>query len=188
MSSVAIASISSGLSSTSNTSKFSSMRSLRTDLGIATIPRWVSQRRMICATVFWCFSGEGQQHFVLEDVVFAFREWPPGFMLNPVVLQELLGFDLLMERMGFDLVHRRHHFVMHHQVHQPVGLEVADPDGAYPAFPVQLLHGPPGAMHIPKGLVDQVQIELLQSQPLQRPVKRLLGAFVPGILRSRAWW
>ena len=114
--------------------------------------------------------------------MFAFREWRPGFNLHPVVLQEFLGFDLLIERMGFDLVHRRHHFVMHDQVHQPVGLEVADPDGAYPAFPVQLFHGPPRAIHVPKGLVDQVQIQILQLQPLQRSFKRLLGAFVSGIL------
>src|SRR5687768_14424010 len=129
-----MASISSGLSSISKTSKFSSMRSLRTDLGIATIPRWVSQRWMSCATVFWFFSGEGQQDFVLEDVVLAFREWRPGFMLYPVGPQEFVGFDLLIERMGFDLINRRHHFVMHDQVHQPVGVEVANPDGSYAAF------------------------------------------------------
>src|SRR5215218_9884046 len=102
-------------------------------------------------------------------------------MLNSVGLQEFLGFDLLMERMGFDLIHRWHHFVMHDQVHQPVGLEVANPDGSYRAFTVELFHGSPSAMHIPKGLVNQVQINLLQLQPLQRPVKRLLGAFVSGI-------
>ena len=70
---------------------------------------------------------------------------------------------------------------MHHQVHQSVGLEVADPDGLRPAFPVQLFHGSPSAIHVPKGLVNKVQIELLQLQPLQRSVKRLPGAFVSGI-------
>src|SRR5215207_2279798 len=178
-----MASISSWLSSTSKTSKFSSMRSLRTDLGIATIPRSSlgQPAQYDLRNGLLVFSGEGQQDFVLEDVVLAFREWCPGFMLNPVGLQEFLGFDLLMERMGFDLVHRRHHFVVHHQVHQPVGLEVADPDGSYRAFPVQLFHGSPSPMHIPEGLVNQVQINMLQLQPLQRPVKRLLGAFVSGI-------
>ena len=107
------------------------------------------------------FSGEGQQDFVLENVVLAFREWRPGFMLNPGSLQEFLGFDLLIERMSLDLIHRRNHLVMHHQVHQTVGLEVADPDGSYPAFPVQVFHVSPSAIHIPKGLVNQVQIEIL---------------------------
>jgi hypothetical protein len=36
-------------------------------------------------------------------------------------------------------------------------------------------------MHVSKGLVDQVQINMLQLQPLQRPFKRLLGALVSGI-------
>ena len=128
--------MSSGPSSKSNTLKFSAIRSLRTDLGIATTPRWVSQRRMICATVFWYFPAERNQQLVLENVVFAFGKRPPGFDLHPVLLQELLGFDLLVERMGFDLVHGRRHLVMTDHVHDPVGLEVADADGADPTCPV----------------------------------------------------
>ena len=69
--------------------------------------------------------------------------------------------------MDFDLVHRRCHVVMHDQVHQPVRWEVADPDGADPALPVQRLHVPPGTVDISDGLVDQVQIEIVQLQPLQ---------------------
>ena len=90
-----------------------------------------------------------------------------------VFLQEFLGFDLLIERMGFNLIHGRNDLVMHHQVHQPVGWEVADPDGAYPAFLVQLLHRAPRAIHIPKGLVNQ-EILLGESRYCYDPFHYLL--------------
>ena len=83
---------------------------------------------------------DGAQHLVLENVISAFCKRPPAFNLHRMFLQELLGFDLLMERMGFDLVHRRYHLVMHDQIHHPVRVKVADPDGAYAAIPIQLLH------------------------------------------------
>ena len=98
---------------------------------------------------FLVFSGKRNQQLVLENVVFAFGKRPPGFNLHPVLLQELLGFDLLVEWMGFDLVHSRRHLVMTDHVHDPVRLEVAEADGADPAFLVQLFHRPPGAVHIP---------------------------------------
>ena len=52
---------------------------------------------------------------------------------------------------------------------------------------VQLLHRSPRAVDVAVGLVDQVQVEVVESQPLQRPLERCLGALVAGILRSRAW-
>ena len=129
---------------------------------MATTPRWVSQRRMICATRFLVFPGERNQQLVLENVVLAFGKRPPGFNLHPVLQQKLLGFNLLVERMGFDLVHGRRHLVMAYHVHDPVGWEVAEADGADPTFTIQFFHRSPGAIHIPKGLVDQVQIQSIE--------------------------
>lgn len=77
-----------------------------------------------------------------------------------------MGLDLLIEWMGLDLIDRGHEFVVDDQVHQPVRLEVADADGSDPAFPVQFLHRPPGAIDIAVGLVDQIQIQVIQLQPL----------------------
>ena len=51
LSRLAIVPMSSSLSSKSKTLKFSAMRSLRTDLGMATTPRCVNQRRTTCATL-----------------------------------------------------------------------------------------------------------------------------------------
>lgn len=53
---------------------------------------------------------------------------------------------------------------------------------ACPTFPVQILHRVPRAINIAIGLVDQIEIQILQLQALQRPFKRLLRAVVPGIL------
>ncbi len=188
VSSVAIAAMSSGLSSKSKTSKFSAMRSARTDFGIATTPRWVSQRRTTWATDLLVFLGDRDEHLVLEEVVLAFRERPPGFDLHAVLLQELLGLDLLVERVGFDLVDRRGDVVVDDQVHHAVGVEVADADGADPALPVERLHVPPGAVDVAVRLVDQVEVQVVQSQPLQRPLERAPGAVPRRRPRSRAWW
>ena len=128
--------MSSALSSKSKTSKFSAIRSLRTDFGMATTPRWVSQRRITCATLFPYFPAMERSTLVPEDVVPAFGERPPGLDLDAVLPQELLGLDLLVEGVRLDLVDRRHHLVVDHQVHQPVGVEVADADGLDPALPV----------------------------------------------------
>src|SRR3954469_14377051 len=54
VSSVAMRCISSASSSKSNTSKFSRIRSGRTDFGMTTTSRWISQRRTTCATDFPC--------------------------------------------------------------------------------------------------------------------------------------
>ena len=181
VSSVAMASISSGLSSKSNTSKFSAMRSLRTDLGMATTPRWVSQRRMICATVFLYFAARASSNSFWKMLFLPSANGPQDSICTLFSCRNFWVFDLLAERVGFDLVHRRHHLVVKHQVHHPVGVEVADADGPDPAFPVQLFHGSPGAVDIAKGLVDQVQIEIIELQSLERSFERLLCALVTGI-------
>lgn len=51
-----MAAICPSVSSKSKMSMFSAMRSARTDLGIATTPRWVSQRSTTWATDLPCFS------------------------------------------------------------------------------------------------------------------------------------
>ena len=46
---------------------------------------------------------------------------------------------------------------------------------------VELLHGPPGAVDVAVGLVDQVEVEVVELQPLQRALERRLGRFVAGV-------
>lgn len=98
------------------------------------------------------------------------------------LLQKLLGFDLLVEGVGFDLVNCRNHFVINDEVYKPIRIEVADTDGFDAAISIQLLHRPPRAVNVAVGLVDQIQVEVIQSQLVQRPLESLLGAFVTSIL------
>jgi hypothetical protein len=127
-------------------------------------------------------AGDGAQQLVLEDVVLALGERPPGFDLHVVLLQECLGLDLLVKGVGSDLVDRRDHLIMHEQIHHTVGLEVADADRPHPALLVQLLHRAACAVHVAEGLVDQVEVQHVELEPLQRTLEGLLRAVVASIL------
>jgi hypothetical protein len=89
------------------------------------------------------------------------------------------------EGIDLDLVDRRLDLVEGHDVHQAVGLEVAEADSAQLAVAVSLFHRAPGAVHVAEGLVDQVEVEVVQLQALQRLVDRLLGAFVARVLHPQ---
>jgi hypothetical protein len=76
---------------------------------------------------------------------------------------------------GLDLVDRGGDVVVVDQVDQPVGVEVRHPDGPDEAFLLELLHRAPGAVVVPVWLVDQVQVEVVEAEALQRPVERAPG-------------
>ena len=69
------------------------------------------------------------QRLVLEEVVLAFGERSPRFDLDVVFFEERLGFGLLVEGMRLNLVDRGRNLVVHEEVHEPVGIEIAHPDG-----------------------------------------------------------
>ena len=94
----------------------------------------------------------------------------------------------LEERVGLDLVDRGRDLVVLDEVDEPVGVEVGDPDRLDQALAVQVLHGPPGAVVVAEGLVDQVQVEVVEAEPLQRLLERSLGAVLAGRPGSTAWW
>jgi hypothetical protein len=48
--------------------------------------------------------SDRDEGFVLEDVVLALSERCPALVLDAVLLEEPLGFDLLVERVGLDLI------------------------------------------------------------------------------------
>ena len=85
--------------------------------------------------------------------------------------------------MGLDLVDRGGDLVVGDEVHEPVGVEVGDPDRAGTALPVDLLHGAPLAVVVAVGLVDQVQVEVVQAEPAQGGLERPLG-----VVLARASW
>ena len=67
------------------------------------------------------------------------------------------------------------------QVHEPVGEEVGDADGADLAGGQGLLHGAVGAVVVAEGLVDEQQVDVVGAQAAQGAVDGAGGALVPGV-------
>jgi hypothetical protein len=86
---------------------------------------------------------------------------------------------------GLDLVDRRGESGAVDEVHEPVGVEVRDADCLDHALLVEGTHGAPRAVVVAIGLVDQVQVEVVEAQTLQRGVERLLGVFLAGVLHPQ---
>nr|GEU28231.1 hypothetical protein [Tanacetum cinerariifolium] len=110
------------------------------------------------------------QHGILEQVVAPFRKRRPRFGLHAVVLHELHAVFLLVERIDLHLVDGRLDVVEGDQVHQTVGLEIAHAYRAQLAGAVGLFHRAPRAVHVAERLMDQVQVQVVELQPLQRLV------------------
>ena len=126
--------------------------------------------------------GHRLQGLVVEEVILALGERPPRLDLDVVFLEELLGLSLLVEGVRLDLVDGGHDFVVHEEIHEPVGIEITHPDGLDAARLVKLLHRPPGAVHVAERLVDQVQVEVVELELVQRRLESRLGPFVAGVL------
>ena len=71
-----------------------------------------------------------------------------------------------MERVRLDLVDGRRHVLMNEKVHHAVGLEVAHADRSRSTIAVQLLHRTPRAVHVAVGLVDQVEVDVVEAEAL----------------------
>ena len=131
---------------------------------------------------FAVFRSQVCQHLVPEQVVAPLGKRRPCLGLHAVSGHDAGLLRLLAEGMRLDLVHGGHDLVVEDQVDQSVGLEVAHADRTDFPLPVKLLHRPPRAVDVAERLVDQVQVEVVELQPLQRRSECPLGAFVPGIL------
>ena len=90
-----------------------------------------------------------------------------------------------MEGIDLDLVDGRGNFVERDQVHQPVRREIGDADSAQLAGLVRVLHRAPGTVDVAEGLVDQVQVEVIHLQALQRLVDCLRRLVVAGVLHPQ---
>ena len=77
--------------------------------------------------------------------------------------QKLLLLGALQEGVGFYLVDRGHDLVVEHQVQVAVGRKVRDADRAGAAFGVDFFHGAPRAVDVTVGLVDEVEVDVVQA-------------------------
>ena len=96
-------------------------------------------------------------------------------------MQKLCRLDLLAEGMRLDLIHCRRRAVVQHQVHDPVGMEVTYADRPNAAGFVEFFHGPPGAVNVAVGLVNQVKVEVIELQPIERALEGEPGFVEAGV-------
>jgi hypothetical protein len=89
---------------------------------------------------------------------------------------------LLLEGVHLDLVDCGRNLVERHDIHQAVRMEVADADGAHFPGTVGVFHCAPGTMDVAERLVDQVEVQIVELQPMQRLLDGLLRALVAGVL------
>ena len=125
--------------------------------------------------------ADGGEHRVGEDVVAALGERPPGLQGGVVLGVPGAVVGLLVEDVGLHLVDGRRHLDVLRQVHEPVGEEVGDADGADLAGGQGLLHGAVGAVVVAEGLVDEQQVDVVGAQAAQGAVDGAGGALLPGV-------
>ena len=77
--------------------------------------------------------------------------------------QELLLLSALQEGVGFYLVDRGHDLVVEHQVQVAVGRKVGDADRAGTTFGIDFFQGAPRAVDVTVGLVDEVEVDVVQA-------------------------
>ena len=92
-------------------------------------------------------------------------------MLDALFLQELVGLLLLPPHVGLYLVYLRLHLVVQEQVLQSLVGKTRHADGTDAPRAVEPFHGPPRAIVVAVGLVDEVEVEVVQPQLLHRAVE-----------------
>ena len=87
-------------------------------------------------------------------------------MLYAFALQELVGGFLLEERVSLKLVHGGLHFVVQEKVLQAFIGEARHADGPDSAFFIKPLAGSPRRIIVAVGLVQQVEVDIIQPEQL----------------------
>lgn len=87
-----------------------------------------------------------------------------------------VGLPLLAERIHFNLIDRRANALVERKVRDAVGLEVAHADRPQVARFIKPLHRAPCAINVAIRLMDQVQVDRVRSEQLERAPDGALGA------------
>ena len=110
--------MSSGLSSKSNTAKFSTILSVRTDFGDRDDASLHEPAHHDLRDRPAVVTRDRREDGVLEQTVPAFGELAPGLVLHAESTHDLGGLDLLTERVCLDLVHGGSDLVVQGEVEQ----------------------------------------------------------------------
>lgn len=122
------------------------------------------------------------QNVVLKEAVAPFDKSALRLMPDSLFLHKTLVFATLPKYMRFYLIDHRHNLVVINQIDKAVGRKVADADSPNHPLVVELLQSPPGAVVVAKRLVDEVKVEILQSQTVEGAVESPLCTVVACIL------
>ena len=114
-----------------------------------------------------------------------FGERSPRLVRHPILAHDLVIVGALIENMGLDLVDRRCDVVVGDEIDEPVGMKIRHPDGAGPALTIQFLHRPPRSVVVAERLMDEIEIDVVQAQSVQRPLECGLGRVVAGVLHPQ---
>ncbi len=83
---------------------------------------------------------------------------------------------------GLDLIHRGQYVGLLEQFGQVVPLEVAHADRTHAALRIELLHGGPCLLPAFGRPVDQIQIHIVQAEPVQALLECILGAVFANVV------
>lgn len=125
------------------------------------------------------------QHRVGEDAVVPLGKGPPGFRNHAVLFHQRQGIFLLEEGVQLNLVDGGGYLYRLTQVGQTVGVEVAHANGFQLALPVGLFHSAVCANIVAHGLMDEIQVDIIQAKVAQRGFNGLFGTLVAGILHPK---
>ena len=185
MSSLAISAMSSPLSLKSQMSIFCSMRLLVDGLGDdGDAPLHVPPQSHLSGALAVFLTDLGQDG-VGKDAVVALGKGPPGLGVDAVLLHQSQSIFLLEKGVELHLIHGGLDLHGLADVRQNLGIAVAHADGLQLAGLVRLFHGSVGADVVAHGLMDQIQIDIVQSQLLHRGLNGLLSALIAGVLHPQ---
>ncbi|MBB5597156.1 hypothetical protein BKA12_000236 [Neomicrococcus lactis] len=107
------------------------------------------------------------QHGISKEVVPSFSERSPRLDLNTVLTLEGMIRSTLEEQVSLDLVDGRENLIVVNKVHESVRIEVGNANSTSLPDLANFLRRSPLAVVVTVRLVNQIQIDVVHSQPLQ---------------------